>query len=222
MFKLSKLVIVSCLFLFFTQISFANLGGFEIIANVPIGAGVTLLENKSSIAGNPKIGGNFQVGVEADIGYMFYIKENMGVSLLGSVGYNFTGFSYSKNDKTETYKLPVHDIYIGFYPKFNIEGFSIGINSGVKFGISPKLSYKSPTTSKDISIGTKPRTYIKGTFDYSIFFKDNMAINVGIYLGYDWGWNFADTYNDIDTVKNETFGNLDVGVQVGYRFGPKF
>lgn len=222
MYKSGKIILVSCLFILLSQISYANLGGFEVIVNVPIGAGVTLLENKSSIAGSPKENASFQVGIETDIGYMFYIKENMGFSLLGSIGYNFTGFSYSKNNKTETYNMPVHDIYIGFYPKFNIEGFSIGINSGVKFGLSPVLHYKSPTVSKDITIGIKPRTYIKGTFDYSIFFKDNMAVNVGLYIGYDWGWNFADTYSELNTGKNETFGNLDVGVQIGYRFGPKF
>ncbi|WP_300753400.1 hypothetical protein [uncultured Brachyspira sp.] len=222
MVKLSKIVLISSLLILVQQISYAKIGGFELIVNVPIGAGITLVNKNVSVAGNPKLGGNFQIGVEADIGYMFQIMDNMGVSLLGSIGYDFTGFNYSKNNNTENYKNTVHDIYIGFYPKFNISGFSIGINTGVKFDVSSKLHYETSSASEDINNKVKPRTYIRGTFDYSIFFKDNMAINVGLYIGYDWGFAWSDTYASADVVKNETFGNLDVGVQVGYRFGPKF
>ena len=115
MFKSYKIIFISLLLMMLSHISYADIGGFEIIANVPIGAGITLYEPSSKF----NTGGNFQIGVEADIGYMFNIRENMGVSLLGSLGYGFTGFSYSKGNDVN-FKSSVHDIYIGFYPKFNI------------------------------------------------------------------------------------------------------
>ncbi|ADG72886.1 hypothetical protein [Brachyspira murdochii] len=111
MLKLSKIVLISSLLVLVQQISYAKIGGFELIVNVPIGAGITLVNKNVSVAGNPKLGGNFQIGLEANIGYMFQIMDNMGVSLLGSLGYDFTGFSYSKNNNTENYKNTVHDIY---------------------------------------------------------------------------------------------------------------
>lgn len=222
MFKSKKILFMVSLLVLVYQISYAKIGGFEIIANVPIGAGITLVDNNVKVAGNPKVGGNFKIGVEADIGYMFQINDGMGVSLLGSLGYGFTGFNYSKNNHSKTYKVTSHDLYIGFYPKFNIKRFSIGINVGAKFGINPNISYDVLGLSQKYSSNIKPRTYIKGTFDYSIFFREDMAINVGFYLGYDWGYNWKESLEELNVLKDEAFGNLDVGVQVGYRFGPKF
>ncbi|MEI0699279.1 hypothetical protein R4K92_10135 [Brachyspira intermedia] len=221
--KLSTIFLFSFLFvLSISKISYAKIGGFELIVNVPIGAGITLIDKNITLAGEPKGGGNFQIGVEADIGYMFQIKDNMWVSLLASLGYDFTGFNYSKNNKTEIYKNTVHDIHIGFYPKFNISGFSIGLNVGAKFGVANKLNYSSASSSYSYSSKAEPRTYIRGTFDYSIFFKENMAINVGFYIGYDWGYYWKDVSDKMNVLKNEGYGNLEIGAQVGYRFGPKF
>ncbi len=221
--RLSKIFLFGLLFvLIMSQISYAKIGGFELIVNVPIGAGITLVDKNITVAGNPKIGGNFQIGVEADIGYMFQIRENMGVSLLGSLGYDFTSFNYSKNNKTEIYKNTVHDIYIGFYPKFNIAGFSIGLNVGAKFGLGNKINYSSASSSYSYPSKTEPRTYIRGTFDYSIFFKENMAFNVGLYIGYDWGYYWPSANEQMNVLQNEGYGNLEIGAQIGYRFGPKF
>ena len=217
MFKSYKIIFISILFIVLSQISYANIGGFELIANVPIGAGVTLYNPASK---EFKSSGNFQIGVEADIGYMFNIGENMGVSLLGSLGYGFTGFNFSKNDTK--FNGTVHDIYIGFYPKFNIQGFSIGINSGVKFDVggSSILAYHDSELKAEAKI--QPRTYIKGTFDYSFFFDDNNAFNIGLYLGYDWGFKWDQVGGASDISSGDSYGNLDVGVQIGYRFGPRF
>ena len=71
MFKSKKILFMVSLLVLVCQISYAKIGGFEIIANVPIGAGITLVDNNVKVAGNPKVGGNFKIGVEADIGYMF-------------------------------------------------------------------------------------------------------------------------------------------------------
>lgn len=223
MIRLSKTFLFCFLFiLIMGQISYAKLGGFEIIANIPIGAGITMIDKNVAVDGNPKGGGNFQIGIEANVGYMFQIRENMGVSLLGSLGYGFTGFTYSKNNESEVYKSSIHDIYIGFYPKFNIEGFSIGINVGAKFAVATSLIYKSPSYTKAVPSDNDPRTYIRGTFDYSIFFKENMAINVGFYIGYDFGYYFKIASDEINVLKDEGYGNLEIGAQFGYRFGPKF
>ena len=207
MFKSYKIIFISLLLMILSQISYANIGGFEIIANVPIGAGITLYEPSSKF----KAGGNFQIGVEANIGYMFNVKENMGVSLLGSLGYGFTGFSYSKGNDIN-FKSSVHDI----------QGFSIGINTGVKFGVASSDLLKYPGSELKAETKIQPRTYIKGTFDYSLFFDDNNALNIGLYIGYDWGfkWNYTISASSISL--GDSYGNLDVGVQIGYRFGPRF
>ncbi|PTY40314.1 hypothetical protein [Brachyspira hampsonii] len=217
MFKSYKIIFISLLLMLLSQISYANIGGFEIIANVPIGAGVTIYEPYSKFNN----GGNFQIGVEADIGYMFNIRENMGVSLLGSLGYGFTGFSYSHGNDIN-FKSYVHDIYIGFYPKFNIQGFSIGINSGVKFGLASSSSLKNSSSELKAETKIEPRTYIKGTFDYSFFFDDNNALNIGLYIGYDWGFKWNEAISDSSVSSGDSYGNLDVGIQIGYRFGPRF
>ncbi|WP_297204708.1 hypothetical protein [uncultured Brachyspira sp.] len=223
MFKLFKAMTAAFLLIFICgSVSYAEIGGFELLINVPIGAGITVVEKNVPVAGNPKGGGNFQIGLEANVGYMFQIRDDMGVSLLGSLGYDFTGFNYSKNNKSEIYKASINDIYLGFYPKFNIKGFSIGINVGAKFTLPSRLNYESSSYSKSITYMSEPRTYIRGVFNYSIFFKDNMAVNVGLYIGYDWGFSWSDNLTRINVIKDESYGNVDIGVQIGYRLGPKF
>lgn len=44
MLKLSKIVLISSLLVLVQQISYAKIGGFELIVNVPIGAGITLVK----------------------------------------------------------------------------------------------------------------------------------------------------------------------------------
>ena len=222
MFKLFKIILTAVLLIFMHEISYPEVGGFESIINVPIGFGATMVDDNVVVAGNPKGWCNFQTGLEVDIGYMFRVKEDMGISLLWSFGYDFTGFHYLKNNNSESYKAYIHDLYLGFYPKFNIKGFSIGINIGGKFTLPSRLNYEKGTYSKTIIYMNKPRTYIRGVFSYSVFFKDNMAVNVGFYIGYDWGYSWSDTSDMINVVRDESYANIDVGAQVGYRFGPRF
>lgn len=64
--------------------------------------------------------------------------------------------------------------------------------------------------------------YIKLTFDYSIFFKERWALNVGLYFGYDFlpaprGIFTGLTYID----KSQNYGSFDFGVQLGLRFASK-
>ena len=66
------------------------------------------------------------------------------------------------------------------------------------------------------------RLYIRGTFDYSFFAGIDSAINLGFYVGYDFGSYWAQTSEYLNVVKDETFGNVDIGIQLGYRYGLKF
>ena len=60
--------------------------------------------------------------------------------------------------------------------------------------------------------------YIKGTFDYSIFFTDKLAFNIGLYLGYDMLKTKATPELG---EKSEIEGVFDIGVELGLKFGPK-
>ena len=86
------------------------------------------------------------------------------------------------------------------FPKFNIGAFSIGIGGGVKipmavqysykykYGDQPEEKYKEKINMKDFIDMYSPAVigYIKGTFDYSIFFMDNLAFNIGLFrIRYD-------------------------------------
>ncbi|WP_304354341.1 hypothetical protein [Brachyspira innocens] len=57
--------------------------------------------------------------------------------------------------------------------------------------------------------------------DYNIFFREDMAIAIGLYLGYDWGFNLKNI--DLPEItKGEAYGNLDLGLQIAYRYASFF
>ena len=71
-----------------------------------------------------------------------------------------------------------------------------------------------------------PCHYVKLTFDYSLFFTDNLAMNFGLYLGYDTP--LYATKSGAGNSYFTTFGmdgvwihDFNVGLQLGFRFGPK-
>lgn len=157
------------------------------------------------------------------MGYMFQIKEKMGVSLLGVIGYGYTESKYSKYNNTVRYKFTDNDLYFGIMPKFNFYSCSIGLNIGYKITLTPNSSYYTPEIGNiEIKHDHYARLYIRGTFDYSFFVGIDSAINLGFYVGYDFGSYWAQTSSYLNVVKDETFGNVDIGVQLGYRYGPKF
>ena len=69
--------------------------------------------------------------------------------------------------------------------------------------------------------------YVKLTFDYSIFFTDKVAMNIGLYFGYDFLPNeeiiitSSGNYEQIYTEIPKNYGTFNFGVQLGLRFGPK-
>ena len=132
-----------------------------------------------------------------------------------------------------------HSFKLGLLPKFNIgfggrHGLAIGIGGGVKIPISGRFSTTSTlavndaTTEEgiqstlDINLKRKDITdlfspsvigYMKVTFDYYLFFTDNIAMNFGLYLGGD----FAPKLKDV----KYGYNSFDMGLQLGFRFGPK-
>lgn len=243
--KTMKNFILSTALLAIFSVEVFAASGFEAILNVPIGMGVGM-PSKNEKESDTKSGIGFDIGVTAQLGYMLQVKQGFGISLLGEIGYSHD--TYATTWKDGDNYLKTQQIYesfqIGLLPKFNIGAgpgtFSIGIGGGVKIPLAITYKYDSKfgdNTSKDkekIKMNEWKKSYvpvigyIKASFDYSIFLADQHAINVGLYLGYDIMPNYnSKTVKDIkeynsDFKKSDNqSGSFDVGVQIGYRFGPK-
>ena len=223
--------------------------GFEAILNVPIGLSVGFHNykltkegeaNKQYIEPSAKqnSGVGFDIGVTAQLGYMFQVKEGFGISVLGEIGYSHDSYAFIlASDKKTSQSYTFESIQIGLLPKFNIGAFAIGIGGGVKIPLAGQHSTKndgkyeigSPrkVNSSDIKDNFKTPVigYIKATFDYSIFFTDNIAMNVGLYAGYDFGMNMSDKFFEsvagTGIFDSMGFSSFDIGLQLGFKFGPK-
>lgn len=164
-------------------------------------------------------------------------------------------FKYKENDFIDSCNFRFDSIQIGLLPKINIRGFSIGIGSGVKFTIYDSWDFKYKYDLSSISYSTETDAgdnnsdewydmvwtdnvddnriqknlriipYIKLTFDYSVFFSDKWALNVGLFLGYDFLPKPSEIYAENTLIfyidKPIIYGSFDFGVQLGLRFGPK-
>ena len=180
--------------------------GFEFILNVPLGAGIGI--PTKSLKEEYETDATIDAGVTAQLGYMFQVADGFGVSVLGELGYAYSSYSLlAKNFKDfpdgDYYnRFSFHSFQIGLLPKFNIglggiHGLAIGIGGGVKIPIEGEFyngKSEQTTTFRGGNLkklkeeeGFDPLVigYIKGTFDYSIFFTDNLAFNIGLYLAGD-------------------------------------
>lgn len=236
--------------------------GFEFILNVPVGMGINLFPTFDFVATTPKVNGGgkeylrstfnsdnrlgFDVGVSAQVGYMWQVVNNFGISLLGEIGYSFDSlYGTYKLDKAEAgspiagtgydeakISTYTHNLKIGILPKFNINAFSIGIGGGiiVPMAVSQSVIIYGKDVYKDS--GKTPEMvnviggYAKLTFDYSIFFTDKIAMNIGLYTGVDFVGGvqtyLAGTKTTDEAVYTESlFVTYDIGLQLGFRFGPK-
>ena len=200
--------------------------GFEFILNVPLGAGISIMPKDYKGEGVKGTAG-FDAGVEVQLGYMFQVVNGFGVSALVELGYAHDHFGFSFGD-AYTYGYDLDSFKIGLLPKFNIGAFAIGIGGGVKVPLGGKMTFKDFDNSKysqkmamgdALSVFTPPVIgYVKATFDYSIFFMDNLAFNIGLYLGGDIAKiNMLPDANG----KPGVFSSFDVGVELGLKFGPK-
>ena len=224
--------------------------GFEFLFQLAGGAGV-VIPNKEAKDLGIKGTLSADADVSAQIGYMFQVKEGFGISVLGELGYSFDVYSMGYGDTSVTsvggtysakegldIGLFYHSFKLGLLPKFNIgfggrHGLAIGIGGGVKIPISGRFSTTSTFAGegatiedvkftdginlkrKDITDLFSPSVigYMKVTFDYYLFFTDNIAMNFGLYLGGDFGHKQRDTKIGLDA--------FDIGLQLGFRFGPK-
>ena len=233
--KIKKFIVIMAMTMIFSVSAFAA-SGFEFILNVPLGLGIGI-PTKSEKDIKWKSGIGFDAGVSAQLGYMFQVKSGFGISVLGELGYAHTTRALTQKYeelgiKTSIYAAYIMDSFqIGLLPKINIGAFAIGIGGGVKIPVAFQLSSKAKigdTTIKgkekiDMKVFRDKYSpavigYIKGTFDYSIFFTDKLAFNIGLYLGYDMLKTKATPELG---EKSEIEGIFDIGVELGLKFGPK-
>lgn len=231
--KIKKLLLIFTL-LAISNISVFAASGFEAIINVPLGLSIGVPTGTyEALSDKGKVG--FDSGVTAQIGYMIGIGK-LGISILGEFGYSYDSYkmyllqSEILGQKTEmNLNMYTHSFQVGLLPKINIGQFAIGVGAGVKipiaatyerdatvFGVNEKFKYD--LKRKDIEqFSRNVIPYIKLTFDYSIYFGSKMALNVGAYLGYDFGLAQKNTIDNEYT----SVDSFDLGLQLGLRFAPK-
>ena len=254
---LKKIILASAMIMSLSTGAFAA-SGFEFIFNVPFGLNINLLpqynmyttqeaKNGTYYYSGNKVG--FDVGASAQIGYMWQIKDNFGMSLLGELGYSFDSFnanfdkakiqdpnsSIGQIDDPDAQKLGnasfyTHNLKIGILPKFNIKAFSIGVGLGVIIPMAITQNWKDELVKNDFKdASTKFMSpvgfYGKLTFDYSIFFTEKIAMNIGLYTGVDAIGSINTTINNTSLSQGAhseaPLLSYDIGLQLGFRFGPK-
>ncbi len=177
----------------------------------------------------------FGISVLGELGYSWDIYS-MGY---GDTTVSGVGGSYIAKDGLDFIQY-YHSFKIGLLPKFNIglggrHGLAIGIGGGVKIPLAGNMSTTSTSSAVnnattiedvqskvDINLKRKDITdlfspsvigYMKVTFDYYLFFTDNIGMNFGLYLGGDFAPKQKETKIGTDA--------FDFGLQLGFRFGPK-
>lgn len=273
---LKKIIFTAVLAAALSTSAFAE-SGFEFILNVPLGMSISLdnyytshlsssgaISESASLYYKTPAGLGFDVGVSAQVGYMWQVVNNFGISLLGEVGYSFDSsfgkYSFYRATISDGLKAPgvkdedianiyvggrypdglkistyTHNLKIGILPKFNINAFSIGIGGGIIVPMAVSIygeyegeSVKMGGDNVQQKIVNPIGFYGKITFDYSIFFTDKIAMNIGLYTGVDMiagtEITLAEESFSGQTIRRYDSSILftyDIGLQVGFRFGPK-
>ena len=232
--KIKKFLLTIAMTMALGTSAFAS-SGFEFLLNWSGGLKIGI-PNKAAKDIGFKKGGGFDTAITAQIGYMFQVKDGFGISLLGELGY---AFDYYNMETDTAINMGVSSMFnsfqLGLLPKFNIgfggrHGLAIGIGGGVKIPISGnytlnlKLNGTNPDGSaltqldlkrEDIISMYNPALigYIKASIDYYLFFTDSIAMEFGLYLGGDFAPKQKETKIGLDA--------FDIGLQLGFRFGPK-
>ena len=213
-------LIFSCNFIFAHS-------GFEAIINVPFG--ITLsYPNENLTKLGYKMAPNLDVSVLLQTGYMFSIVDNFAISALGEFGYSYDNYSIYKkeNSVSNIVSCSAHNIQLGILSKFNIKQYSIGIGGGIKFPLQVNYLLKlngATANSSTINLSNIKNYfdpifswYVKASIDYYVFFTDIFALDIGAYFLYDFGLKGKNEYKN--TIG---FSSFDIGIQIGFRFGPK-
>ena len=225
--------------------------GFEFLFQLAGGAGATILSKdakdlykKGGLSADADVSAQIGYMFQVKEGFGISVLGELGYSWdIYSMGYGDTTVSgvsgsYIAKDGVDFIQY-YHSFKIGLLPKFNIglggrHGLAIGIGGGVKIPLAGNMSMTSTIAGteaqtreelesiteinlkrKDITDLFSPSVigYMKVTFDYYLFFTDNIAMNFGLYLGGDFGPKQKET-----KIGGDAF---DIGLQLGFRFGPK-
>ena len=181
----------------------------------------------------------FGISVLGELGYSWdlYLTGYGSGTLSSNTTGGVTTYTYEGEDGVNISQY-YHSFKLGLLPKFNIgfggrHGLAIGIGGGVKIPVAGDYSMTIDTVGtsqvkedvqsntgialkrKDITDMFSPSVigYMKVTFDYYLFFTDNIGMNFGLYLGGDF----------VPKMKEVKYGfnSFDIGLQLGFRFGPK-
>ena len=229
--KIKKFLLTMAMTMALGTSAFAS-SGFEFLLNWSGGLKIGI-PNKAAKDIGFKKGGGFDTAITAQIGYMFQVKDGFGISLLGELGYALD--YYNMFSDISSLSSMFNSFQLGLLPKFNIgfggrHGLAIGIGGGVKIPISGNytlnldLNGTNPDGSaltqldlkrEDIISMYNPALigYIKASIDYYLFFTDSIAMEFGLYLGGDFGMKAKIGKAGLDA--------FDIGLQLGFRFGPK-
>ena len=99
--NLKKIILTMAMTMALGTSAFAA-SGFEFLLNVPFGMNVGIPKDTKNMVvvkeGNQPIGAD--VGIDAQIGYMFQVKESFAISVLGELGYSWDlyGFDYNSEE----------------------------------------------------------------------------------------------------------------------------
>ena len=228
--SIKKIILTLMMILVFSVSAFAA-SGFEAILNVPIGLSVGFQNYKLSKEAeafkdnidkyykqNSSVG--FDIGVTAQLGYMFQVKEGFGISVLGEIGYSHDSYAFIlASDKKISQSYTFESIQIGLLPKFNIGAFAIGIGGGVKIPLAGNSYFRESDggyTSQGYDYKKLKDTftnpyipYVKGVVDFLLPYN----IVLGVYASYD-----IPLVEHKDPGNNIKMSAFDLGAEVGLRF----
>lgn len=231
--KATRIMVVIAMISIFSTAAFAQ---FEIATSVRMGVGISLSEKTSKFSehypgAKLKSVAGYEWGINVLPGWYFALPvENMGISALLDLGFGQENFD-AKMEMTDlgitqssTIQGGGFAFSVGVLPKFNIGAFSIGIGGGAKIMTSDTIrvivkggsaEYQGTFKRKEL-FKSNISPYIKSTFDYNLYLNDNMAVQFGVYVGYDFGMKLKEEDGGIKSVSA-----VDIGAQVGFKFGPK-
>lgn len=246
-----KRIFLSLLLSILFSISLLAESGFQFILNAPFSAGInfdpiyTIQQNVLSAEYKSKTTIGFDTGVTAQFGYLFNILPKLGLSVLGEFGYSYNTFKgvYSIDTMNDRFGIGneigridynTHSIVGGALIKVNLDKFSIGVGFGVLTPMSINRNFENEAlklaiANKSTSITKYPLSfagyYVKLTFDYSLYFTEKLALNVGLFTALNY-IGVAETIIDDNSpqgklLSESTLMNYDIGIQVGLRFAPQ-
>ena len=234
---IKKIFLIITLTTIFSVSAFAR-SGFEFLIDFQFGLGVGVPTKTMEKENEFKSDIGFDGTALFQLGYMFEVNDNFGISFLGEFGYGMGSYSIlGKTNITEisTDGIPIinsvsvsvdsyfDNIQIGLFPKLNFGNFAIGIGGGIKIPSGGEMRVTALGREETLKLNRGDIVdffnppifgYVKTSFDYSFYLIDKIAFNVGLYLDYDI-MKFQE-----ETGKDEYGGTFNVGIVFGVRFGP--